>query len=303
MTTEQATTRYEEIHKEKAHKYLALSAGNRRINQESVLALAVEMDSGRWVPSGSSVSFDTRGRLIDGHHRLNAVVLCGKTITMEVRRNVADAARGVMDTGTPRSLSALVTMYGSDRQAENIINKRAAVGVCASLVLNRVKAPKMSTMGSYAAWLRPFLDGVEFAINAAVAAAANRNKFRVGAVTGAIAFAHKADPAKVEAFFLKVIAGEGLYAGDPAYTLRNFIMGMDGPGHNSERYARAEKVLSAVFHELKGKQIKTLQAGNVGTNFFRKAHDGQSLARLARSWSVEATPEPRPSSPLLAVAK
>ncbi len=53
---------------------------NRRINNTKVSEYARAMEEGRWTLSPDAISFDPHGRLINGQHRLWAIIESGVTI-------------------------------------------------------------------------------------------------------------------------------------------------------------------------------------------------------------------------------
>lgn len=88
-----------------ANQYLAQNKKNRKPCNKTISKLAKDMANGNWHLTGDSVKFDTDGVLIDGQHRLMAVVQCGIPQQMLVVRNVTPAAKIVTDTGKPRVFS------------------------------------------------------------------------------------------------------------------------------------------------------------------------------------------------------
>lgn len=54
---------------------LSQSSGNRNVNSRRVSLYADAMASGKWVENGESIIISTTGNVIDGQHRLSAVVL------------------------------------------------------------------------------------------------------------------------------------------------------------------------------------------------------------------------------------
>lgn len=70
--------------------YLKSNVKNRPLRQRHVEKLANLMAAGKWVLNGEPIQFDTAGRLLNGQHRLNAVILSGVEVQMLVVFNVAD---------------------------------------------------------------------------------------------------------------------------------------------------------------------------------------------------------------------
>lgn len=86
-----------------AAQMLGTSAGNRHLRKTAVNRYAREMIAGRWVLNGEAIKFDTAGHLIDGHHRLNAIIASKMSIQLFVIRNVQEGAMLTLDTGVGRS--------------------------------------------------------------------------------------------------------------------------------------------------------------------------------------------------------
>jgi hypothetical protein len=78
----------ETISPETAKLWLELNFKNRNADDQWVITLARVMLDGLWKPNGDSIKFDLNGHLIDGQHRLMAVVKSGVTIQSAVARNV-----------------------------------------------------------------------------------------------------------------------------------------------------------------------------------------------------------------------
>ncbi len=74
----------------KAQTWLQKGGKNRSLNIKHVKRLAVLMQEGRWVLNGQTISFSADGKLLDGQHRLNAVIESGVTVPMSVSYGVED---------------------------------------------------------------------------------------------------------------------------------------------------------------------------------------------------------------------
>lgn len=92
-----------------AKNYLANSAGNARFAKEGklfnaakVTKLASYMRSGKWELNSQGISFNEDGNLVDGHHRLAAIVESGCSIEMYVTHNVPNGNE-LFDVGWNRS--------------------------------------------------------------------------------------------------------------------------------------------------------------------------------------------------------
>ncbi|MFA4972409.1 MAG: hypothetical protein WC683_07330 [bacterium] len=95
-------TTTEDITLDTAKRYLAASKGNRRINEFRVDTYVRDMLAGRWY-IGETIKFDSNGVLLDGHHRLLAILKYGLPVRSLVTRNLPpESIRGI-DLGQPRT--------------------------------------------------------------------------------------------------------------------------------------------------------------------------------------------------------
>lgn len=101
----------ERVTPEKAAAMLSTSAGNRRIVPSRVEEWAAEMRAGSW-RLGPTIEVDTDGHLINGHHRLQAVVKVGFPVEFMVMRGVSPDAVDVVDNGRARSFGDVLAMRG-----------------------------------------------------------------------------------------------------------------------------------------------------------------------------------------------
>jgi len=88
-----------------AEKFLARNGHNRRVQDSTVRRYASEMRNGRWIFTGEGIRFDTNGNLIDGQHRLHAVILSGVPTEFLVIEGLdPEAFRGI-DKGAKRMVA------------------------------------------------------------------------------------------------------------------------------------------------------------------------------------------------------
>lgn len=92
----------EKITPEKAREYLKMSAGNRRLRKSNIQALARDIKAGKFQETHQGIAFDTNSRLIDGQHRLHAIILANKPVTLLVTRGAMPTSKFVIDNNAPR---------------------------------------------------------------------------------------------------------------------------------------------------------------------------------------------------------
>lgn len=88
-----------------ARKYLETNTDNRAIRPSHVKALAKAMKDGEWKLLHQPIAFDEKGILLDGQHRLLAVLQAGVTIETLVAWEAARDSFDCIDIGAKRSLA------------------------------------------------------------------------------------------------------------------------------------------------------------------------------------------------------
>lgn len=109
---------------ESAKRYLERNTENRRLRNWWVNSLAGCMRRGEWITTNQGVSFDTTGKLIDGQHKLEAVILADMPVTMAVFRNLDPSAFKVLDIGVKRNYSDIT---GLDKRTAEVCRYIARV--------------------------------------------------------------------------------------------------------------------------------------------------------------------------------
>jgi hypothetical protein len=102
--TDTPTATYELITPGSAQTYLDTAAPNRNLRFVRIEQYEAMMRRGDWLQSGQGIIFDEKGRLLDGQHRLHAIIRADIPVLMLVVRNVRDVAQLVMDQGAKRAL-------------------------------------------------------------------------------------------------------------------------------------------------------------------------------------------------------
>lgn len=116
------TAQVERIGPEEAKALLGLNSHNRVIRSTAVRTMARDMSRGDWKLNGETIKVGET-RLVDGQHRLLAVVESNATVEMLVIRGLPDDAQDTVDIGAKRALSDRLHLAGE----ENSHNLAAAI--------------------------------------------------------------------------------------------------------------------------------------------------------------------------------
>lgn len=95
-----------------AKEWLAKNFGNRPIREQDLDRYRRDMLAGRWHNDGSPLRFTADGELLDGQHRLRAVIAANRAVVMLVVRGVDREAQIVMDTGRRRTAADALAIAG-----------------------------------------------------------------------------------------------------------------------------------------------------------------------------------------------
>lgn len=97
---------------EVAEKWLGKNVHNRNVRPRTVDSYARDMAAGQWQITGEAIKFASNGDLLDGQHRLLAVIQSGVTIEMLVVSGLDPAAQEAMDSGTARTTGDALRLRG-----------------------------------------------------------------------------------------------------------------------------------------------------------------------------------------------
>lgn len=92
-----------------AKKYLEKTKLNRRLSKPNVDYLCMQMKSGSWMQTGDSIKFGSDGSLLDGQHRLSAIVQYGEPVKVMVVEGLNPDVFQVLDTGKSRSAADVLS--------------------------------------------------------------------------------------------------------------------------------------------------------------------------------------------------
>jgi hypothetical protein len=106
-----------------ARGYLKTSKKNRHLSPRKITQFADDLKEGRWDVNGEAIIFNDKGKLINGHHRMHAIVEADTAMRTLVVTGVSEAAVDTIDTGRSRRAWDLLEVKGV---AEGMASKVAA---------------------------------------------------------------------------------------------------------------------------------------------------------------------------------
>ena len=260
--TQAPTEEWVEVTPALAEEWLKWNKDNRRLVQARVIRFAEDMEADRWAqyhPHG--IAFDQHGKLIDGQHRLEAVVLSGATVTMRVTRDLHPGMHAVFDLGAPRSASDILTRGGiqNSAHASTIVSMLYLYDNYPDTIWSNPRYPSKT-------WQLEYVSKNYVAVQDAVKAAASA--FRAVRIPRAqygvlyLLVERHALLNEWDEWHEKIVSGAGLTKGDPRLTLRNYFGNTDrlreGTG-SWQRQRRLGLILKAFRMYREGKSVSLLR--------------------------------------------
>ena len=242
---------------EMATEWLDKMGANRKLNMSHADRLAEDIKRGDWHQTGDPIRFDRKGNLVDGQHRLQAIINSGRAVELYVARNLDSKAMAVIDTGKARSIADVFQIRG----VENGRKLAAAIKQIFYLDNDRMASsgPAISQMqADRTLKAHPYLPD---AVAKVVEAPAIQPHAQLAAV---YCVAHEKHPRKADQWLAAVQKGESLRSGHPVYVLREKLLDMRGTGSTTQMRGpavAAMMVRSWIFFnagELKGITLRQL---------------------------------------------
>lgn len=253
-----------------AKEWLNRNDRNRRIRPSLIARYARDMAAGRWKETGEAIKFAPDGTLLDGQHRLRAIVEADAPVRLFIVRDVDESAQSVMDTGAGRRAADAYHIAGVSHGSTLAAAARLAVlvGDGDRPVRHRDRAVSHAELFEWVEHHPDIADVVEFV-------SANRVKSNIRLPVSVLAYCcyrlSQVDADEAETFFVALATRANLPLGSPVLTLANRL----------DRIARERFKLS------------NYQAVWMVLRAWNAWRDGESLARLLIPETVDSFPNPK----------
>lgn len=223
-----------------ARELLADNSHNRNLRSARVVQLAEAMRRGEWVLNGETIKIAEDGTLLDGQHRLRAVVDSGVAVESLVLRGLPTEVQDTVDTGRRRRLADLLAIEG---------HTDAHALAAALNMLYRFRTGgriDYSHAGAPSAQQAIGLIEAEPEIRDSLREARRVTK-QIGGPIGIFAALHhlfsEVDPEATKDFFDRLADGAELAKDDPVLHLRNQL----GRPHKDRTYAQSASNTAALI--------------------------------------------------------
>ena len=249
----------EKISPAKAREMLGMNHGNfRRPDHRRVNLYAQEMATGNWDCNGESIKMNGT-ELIDGQHRLRAIIKAGTTITTVVIRGLKSDGRTI-DRGRPRTVAQWLGHEG--------IKNRNAVASMARLCVGYEKelwsTPRILPDAVTDSEMFAFIEANEPRMQDAIRIVNKSRSLIAPAISGAVLFFGSeglediASNADVKWFFDSLTNGKMIDEDDAVYQLRKRLLSQS-PQHRLEAFVKRSYMVIAWNKTVRGESCSVHQ--------------------------------------------
>lgn len=234
-----------------AKKLLENNIGNRTLTAWHVDELVKEIKAGRWKVNGDMIRISVSGRILDGQHRLTAVIKSGMTIQTWIMDGLDDDIFDTIDVGKRRSGSDTLGCLGE----KNTYRLASALTLVDKYMTGRVEKNVTYSNGEIEELLAKYPE-----VRDSIQTSGKARMLILPSVLDACHYLFsRKDPAAANLFFDRVTRGSGLDERDPEYVLRERLVA------NSLAKAKLSKThifalcVKAWNHSRSGKKIQCLK--------------------------------------------
>lgn len=240
-------TTTELITPEKALAYLARNVRNRPLRESWVEYLAQQIRTGHWQTTHQGIAFSKTGDLMDGQHRLSAIVRANKAVHLSVTTGMAESIYKVTDCGLKRATFDRIHLV--DDKGQNQLLCQVLNAYCRCALRIRHAIPVSAVEDEFLRYSDSWLWATaQFSQKVALYG-------RVG-VIAAIAVYHVIDAKKSQEFMHGYRTGEDLSAGSPVLALRRVVDGASAPGRQHTGGADYWKAVTCTRAHYQGRSLR-----------------------------------------------
>lgn len=243
-------TKLKTITPEIAAEMLSRNKNNRKMNEKHILSLIKEIQEGRWKINGDNIRLNTCGNIIDGQHRLHAVVRSGITIQTWVMDGLSNDVFDTIDVGKRRSSGDTLSCRG-----ETYAHRLAAL----LIMIDKYNTGRVEKNISYSnteveCLLAKYPDARE-----SLHGGLNKALLRPSVLDSCFYFFRKKDPEMAKIFIDRILKGIGLQIGDPWHVLRERLIANSLSPTKLSKALSMALVIKAWNHARAGNRISRLQ--------------------------------------------
>ena len=238
-----------------AELLLKSNTANRHVTESHVAYLVKEIKAGRWKVNGDTIRISKSGLIIDGQHRLLAIVRAGVTIESWVVTGLPDDVFDTIDVGKRRSPGDTLECRGE----QNAHRLAAALALIDKYMTGRVDKSSHYTNSETEALLAKYPTARESLITSK----SGKGLLLPSVLDACHYLFTQKDPVMTEVFMDRILKGVGLEEGDPWYVLRERLLTNSISNTKLSKAHVMALCIKAWNHARAGRRITKLQLNGV----------------------------------------
>lgn len=209
-----------------AESLLDKNVDNRPLSLVRVRQLAKAIMEGEWQMSHQGIAVSTSGKLLDGQHRLAAIILAGKAVPLLLTTECDPAIFKVVDTGYKRTAGQVLSMGGA-------FCPKDAASTC-RLVMAYERVPHLVwaspsityTNSDIVEWYEGARGQIDFALKLGISGRNRLALVRTSSLAAFVFIACRAGYAEstLTRYVDQLCNGDGLQKDDPVFSFRRAII-------------------------------------------------------------------------------
>lgn len=244
----------EKITPEFAEELLSRNTHNRHIRDRHVDALSRDMQNGLWKMTGESIKIAKDGTILDGQHRLLAVVDSGVTIESAVTYNLEIDDQVVMDSGRTRTFGDHLKINGELYSHEKAaLVRKIILWEQSGLRSGVLEATRQELLDVFLTERDEIEEACIVAVRMSKAVNVPRSILSLAAY-----LLYKVDAEDAEFFFARCADGQDLSEGNPIYALRRALQNREYINSTIAAYTIMGLILKAWNAWRDGREVKVL---------------------------------------------
>lgn len=240
------------VGKKEAEDLLGSNVHNRHIRERKVRNYAIDMLNSEWLETGEAIKFAKTGELLDGQHRLLAVIKAATDgvalpdgtkiapqpaikVGFTIVRGLDKASQRAMDIGAVRTLADSLHLDRGETNVNVLASIIRVVHAWDSGYRKQIGKRELSTNATLLAFFDKNPDTFR-----GLALSVKQEHKRIALAPSVLALAHyileDRDTSEAQFFFERLADGQGMFKGDPIYELRERLRDLQNQSNGGHRY-------------------------------------------------------------------
>lgn len=241
-----------------ANDLLKTNIGNRTVRKNRVNNYATQMRRGQWQLTGDPIRISKSGKLLDGQHRLMAIIESDTPVETFVAEGLDDEVFTVLDSGLGRSPSDALSFAGIASSSHIAPVVRLLIGIENELNIFNTEAMSLVTRQDILDYTESNIELLQWAVNLGQRIDKSVDGIRTAWAVLAVVGASATSVERFEQFVNPIIDGAGLSTGDVRLALRNWLA-RQRQWHSNSTKENIGTFIRAYNNYLAGNQVTVIR--------------------------------------------